>query len=151
MQTNTEFDQKLSDLQRHVEDVKASAKAAASEDHARIKQRIDKAHADADGAAMDAKRKTGEARDDASASWAKMKADASAKMTEFKAHADQRANQVDAKVAAKDADWAADDAAEAIDYADWAVQNASLAILAAIDARVYADERAAMVSLWTYP
>ena len=145
MQTTMEFDQKLSDLQHHVEDVKKSAKAAAAEDHAKIKQRIDRAHADADGAAMDAKGKAGDARDDASASWAKMKADASAKMTDFKAHADQRANQVDAKLAAKDADWAEADAAEAIDYADWAVQNASLAILYSIDARVYADEREALV------
>jgi hypothetical protein len=49
---------------------------------------------------------------------------------------------VDAKVAAKDADWTEDDAAEALDFADWAVDNAELAILDAIHARAYADKLA---------
>jgi hypothetical protein len=34
------------------------------------------------------------------------------------------------------------DAADAIDYAEWTVDNARLAVLDAIDARAYADERA---------
>jgi hypothetical protein len=34
------------------------------------------------------------------------------------------------------------DAYAAIDYADWAVENAQVAILDAIDARVSADEKA---------
>jgi hypothetical protein len=38
--------------------------------------------------------------------------------------------------------WAEDDAAAAIDYASWTVDNARLAVLDAIDARVYADELA---------
>jgi hypothetical protein len=47
---------------------------------------------------------------------------------------------MDAKAAAKDADWAERDAADALDFADWAVDSAQLAILDAIDARVYAEE-----------
>ena len=58
---------------------------------------------------------------------------------------DRRADQVDAKVAASEADWAEDDAAEAIDYAAWTVDNARLAVLDAIDARAYADELATTV------
>src|SRR6266545_4555545 len=47
-----------------------------------------------------------------------------------------------AKDAASDADWAENDAADAIDYAAWTVDNARLAVLDAIDARAYADELA---------
>jgi len=71
--------------------------------------------------------------------WAQLKADAAAKMSDVKANIDKRTRQVDAKVAADDADWAEADAAEALDFADWAVENAQLAMLGAIDARAYAD------------
>ncbi len=49
---------------------------------------------------------------------------------------------MDAEAAANDADWAEDEAASAIDYAEWTVDNTRLAVLDAIDARAYADERA---------
>jgi hypothetical protein len=55
---------------------------------------------------------------------------------------DRRAGRLDAKVAAGQADGAEDDAADAIDFAAWTVDNARLAVLDAIDARVYADELA---------
>jgi hypothetical protein len=42
-----------------------------------------------------------------------------------------------------DAEMAESDAADAIDFAEWAVDNARLSVLSAIDARGYADERAA--------
>jgi hypothetical protein len=68
--------------------------------------------------------------------------DAKTRLDEFKAKAQRRADQVDADFAASDADWAEADAYDAIDYADWAVDSARVAILDAIDARVYADEKA---------
>ncbi len=71
-----------------------------------------------------------------------MKADAAAQREDMKAKINKRTDQLDAKAAAKDADWAEDDAAEAIDYAVWMVYDAQLAVLDALDARVYADERA---------
>ena len=55
---------------------------------------------------------------------------------------DRRADQLDAKVAAGQAEGAEADAAEAIDFAAWTVDNARLAVLDAIDARVYADDLA---------
>src|SRR6266545_2456376 len=55
------------------------------------------------------------------------------------------AKQQAAKAAASDADRAEGDAADAIDYAEWTVDNARLAVLDAIDARAYADERAKAV------
>jgi len=50
------------------------------------------------------------------------------------------ADQLDARIAANQADGAEADAADAIDFAVWTVDNARLAVLDAIDARAYADE-----------
>jgi hypothetical protein len=55
---------------------------------------------------------------------------------------DRRADQRDAKLAARQADGAEADAADAIEFAAWTVDHARLAVLDAIDARVYADELA---------
>ena len=67
-----------------------------------------------------------------------LKADAGAKVSDVKANIENRTRQVDAKVAAGDADWAEADAAEALDFADWAVESAQLTILDAIHARAHA-------------
>ena len=83
--------------------------------------------------------------DDARDSWEQARADAQAKMAVLKAKAQRRRDKVDADFAASDADWAEADASAAIDYADWAVENARLAILDAIDARITANELAAAV------
>jgi len=48
---------------------------------------------------------------------------------------DKRSDQLDAKVATTDADWAEADAADVIDFASWAVDNARLLALDALDAR----------------
>jgi hypothetical protein len=69
-----------------------------------------------------------------------MKVDAAAKLDDFEATMDRRADQHDAKVAARQADGAEADAADAIEFAAWTVDHARLAVLDAIDARVYADE-----------
>jgi hypothetical protein len=61
-------------------------------------------------------------------------------MDDVRAKIDKRTQQLDAKGAARDADWAEADAADALDFAEWAVDNAQLAMLDAIDARVYADK-----------
>jgi hypothetical protein len=71
-----------------------------------------------------------------------LKADAAARMDDFEAKVDRRADQRDAKVAARQADGAEADAADAIEFAAWTVDHARLAVLDAIDARVYADELA---------
>ena len=85
------------------------------------------------------------AAEEAQGQWEQMRADAQSRVAALKAKAERRANQIDADFAASDADWAAADAYTAIDNAEWAVENARLAILDAIDARAYADERAAAV------
>jgi glycerol-3-phosphate dehydrogenase len=95
-----------------------------------------------DQAATDAQQDASAAAASARSKWTQMKTDAAAKMDDLQARIDKRAGQIDANVAADDAAWAEDDAAAAIDYASWTVDNARLAVLDAIDARVYADELA---------
>jgi hypothetical protein len=90
----------------------------------------------------DAKQQAGETADRAKSKWAQMKADAAARREDIKAKVNKRADQLDANVAADDADWAEQDAADAIDYAVWMVYDAQLAVLDALDARAYADQRA---------
>ncbi len=68
--------------------------------------------------------------------------DAGAGGVDLDARMDRRADRLDAKVAAGQAEGAEADAADAIDFAAWTVDNARLAVLDAIDARVYADELA---------
>ena len=119
-----------------------AARLAATESREQLRQRIDQAKVEVDQKATDAQQDASAAAASARSKWAQMKADAAAKMDDLQARIDKRADQVDANLAADDAAWAEDDAAAAIDYAAWTVDNARLAVLDAIDARVYADELA---------
>jgi len=135
-----DFSAKLDDLQQRAAHAKAAAQAAVSESREQLRQRIDQAKVDVDLAAMDARQQVGEAAASARSKWAQMKADAAAKLDDFEAKMDRRADQRDAKLAARQADGAEADAADAIEFAAWTVDHARLAVLDAIDARVYADE-----------
>jgi hypothetical protein len=137
-----DFSGKLDDLQQRAADAKAVAQAAASESRQQLRQRIDQARVDMDLAAKDAGQQVSEVAASARSTWAQMKADAAARLDDFEAKMDRRADQHDAKVAARQADGAEADAADAIEFAAWTVDHARLAVLDAIDARVYADELA---------
>jgi hypothetical protein len=76
-----------------------------------------------------------------------MKTDAAGRREDIKAKIDKRADQLDAKAAATDADWAEQDAADALDYAVYVIYDAQLAVLDALDARAYADERAKVAGM----
>jgi hypothetical protein len=110
--------------------------------HATSKQRIGQAQDDLDQAVEEAKQQGSQAADEARGKWAQMKADAAARRDDVKAKIDQRSRELDAKTAASEAGWAEADAVDALDYAAWTVSNARLAVLDAIDARAFADERA---------
>jgi hypothetical protein len=142
-----DFSAKLDELQAKVNETVETARAAAAENRDQLKQRVDQAQSEAKQAMENAKQQAGEAADRAQSKWAQMKADAEAKREDIKAKIDKRADQLDAKAAAKDADWAEQDAADAIDYAVWMVYDAQLAVLDALDARVYADERAKIAGM----
>jgi hypothetical protein len=64
-------------------------------------------------------------------------------LPEFWDRVDRKRDEHDVKKAERDAEDAEEDAADALDYATWAVDQAQLAVLHAIDARTWADERAA--------
>ena len=98
--------------------------------------------ADLNQSVENARQEVSQAADTARTKWAQLKADAAAKMSDVKANIDKRTREMDAKVAADDADWAEADAAEALDFADWAVENAQLTMLGAVHARAYADKLA---------
>jgi hypothetical protein len=142
-----DFEKQLDDLRDHVSEVQASVQTAASETHDQVKQRIDRARTEMDKATDEARRNLANAAASDASKWAQLKADASTRMASVKAKVDQRSNEFDARVAATNADAAKADAYAAIDFADWAVENARLVILDAIDARVYADERAATAAV----
>jgi hypothetical protein len=141
MDFSSQFDQ----LNQRVTEAKAAAQAAA-DSREKLRQRIDRAQADLDKAASDARQRVSEATSDSRGKWAQMKADAAARRDDVKAKIDERTRQTDAKAAASDADWAEADAVDALDYAAWTVDNAELAVLDAIDARAYADDRAKLAS-----
>jgi hypothetical protein len=141
-----DFSAKLENLKAKVDEVVTSARAAAAEDREQLKQRVDQAQDEANKTVQDARQRADQAADRAQSKWAEMKTDAAARREDFKAKIDKRANQLDAKAAATDADWAEQDAADAIDYAIWVVSDAQLAVLDALDARAYADERAKIAS-----
>ena len=141
-----DFSTKLENLKAKVDEVVTSARAAAAEDRDQLKQRVDQAQDEANKAVADAKQRADQAADRAQSKWAQMKTDAAARREDIKAKINKRADQLDAKAAAKDADWAEEDAADAIDYAIWVVSDAQLAVLDALDARAYADERAKVAS-----
>jgi hypothetical protein len=137
-----DFSAKLQDLKSKVNEMVDHAQAAADENHEQLKQRVDRTQADANRAMQGAQQQAEETADRAKSKWAQMKADAAARREDIKAKIDKRADQLDAKAAASEADWAERDAADAIDYAEWMVYDAELAVLDALDARAYADERA---------
>jgi hypothetical protein len=137
-----DFSTQFQTLETRTAEALAAVRSAATESRDQLRARIDQAQVDLDLASKDSKQKAGEATDRAKSKWAQMKADATAKRDDVKAKIDKRNAQLDAKMAANDAEWAEADAADAIDYAQWMVENARLAALDAIDARIYADERA---------
>ena len=140
MTEHTELYNRLEALQQRVATTMAAVHAAAAESDAQLKQRIDRAQAELDRSAEITREQLAQASDSVRATWAELKSEAAARMSNVKANLDRRALQMDAKGAAKEADWAEADAADALDFADWAVENAELAMLDAIHARTYADE-----------
>ena len=137
-----DFSAILDDLQQRAARTKAAAQAAVSESREQLRQRIDQARVDVNLGAKDARQQVDEAAASTRGKWAQLKADAAVKLDDLEATMDRRADQRDVKVAARQADGAEADAADAIEFAAWTVDHARLAVLDAIDARVYADELA---------
>jgi hypothetical protein len=130
-------------LQQRVADLKSSADQARRETNEQIKARIDQAKADIAGRQDAVKAKAGQAADQAQSQWKSIEADAAAKTQELRDRIGRQRDERDVKKAEREAEAAEEDAADALDYASWAVDQAELAVLDAIDARAWADARAA--------
>jgi len=130
-------------LQTRAAELKSSFDQAQHETNEQVRARLDQAKADIAGRQSAVKEKAGQAADHAQSQWKSMKADAAAKMQDLQDRIARRRDQHDVKMAEQDAETAEEDAADALDYASWAVDQAQLAVLDAVDARSWADARAA--------
>jgi DNA repair exonuclease SbcCD ATPase subunit len=130
-------------LQQRTAALKSSADQARHETAAQIKARIDQTKADIDAGQEAVKAQAGEASEHAQSQWKSLKADAAARNQALRDRVDRQRNEHDVKKAEQQAEDAEDDAADALDYALWVVDQAQLAVLDAIDARSWADARAA--------
>ena len=130
-------------LEQRAADLKSSFDKSRKETNEQVKARLSYAKADIDARQGAAKDKAEQAADRTQSQWKSMKADAAAKMQAMQDRVDRKRDEHDVKKAARDAEAAAENASDALDYATWAVDQAQLAVLDAVDARTWADERAA--------
>ena len=130
-------------LQAKAADLKSSLDSSRHETNEQIKARVAKAKTKADAASATAHGKAGQAADRGHAQWQSFKADTSAKMQQLQGQIGRKRDELDVKVAERDAEAAEYNAADALDYAAWAIDQAELAALDAADARAWADARAA--------
>jgi hypothetical protein len=130
-------------LQQRTAALKSSAEQAQHETAAQIKARIDQTKADIAAKQAAVKAQAGQATEHAQSQWKLMKASAAAKTQDLHDRIGRQRDEHDVKKAEQQAEDAEDDAADALDYALWVVDQAQLAVLDAIDARSWADARAA--------
>jgi hypothetical protein len=130
-------------LQKRAADLKSSFDQARQETNEQVKARVDQTKADIAAHDSAAKEKAGQAAGRAQSQWKSMQADAAAKRQDLQDRIARKRDQHDVKMAEEDAEAAEEDAADALDYATWVVEQAKLAVLDAVDARTWADARAA--------
>jgi len=130
-------------LQKRAADVKSSFEQARHETNEQVKARLDQARAGIAARQSAAKQKAGRAASRAQSQWKSMRADAATKMQDLQDRIARKRDQHDVKMAEEDAEAAEEDAADALDCATWAVEQAQVTVLAAVNARTWADARAA--------
>ena len=130
-------------LQQKTAALKSSADQALHETDAQIKARISQTKANIAASQDAVKAKATQATDKAQSQWQALIADAAAKRQGLRDRIDHQRDEHDIKKAEQQAEDAEDDAADALDYALWVVDQAQLAVLDAIDARAWANARAA--------
>ena len=130
-------------LQQRAAALKSSADQARHETAAQIKARIDQTKADIAASQDAVKAQAGQASEHAQSQWKSLKADTAARNQALRDRIDHQRDEHDVKKAEQQAEDAEDDAADALDYALWVVDQAQLTVLDAIDARTWADARAA--------
>jgi peptidoglycan hydrolase CwlO-like protein len=127
-------------LQQQVTEVKEAADRAREETSEQVRARIEHVKADLAAHRERAGEKAGQAAGRPQSQWQSVKADAQAKMRDLQDRIGRKRDELDVKAAEQDAE---DDAIDALDFAEWAAEQAEVAVLDAINARAWADERAA--------
>ena len=104
-------------LKEQVEKADRAVKAAAEQNQAEIKAKVDEARRDADERAAELRAKTDEAGREGESQWREMQADLKGHIERVRQRTDAKKAAVDADVAESDADWAEADAEDAIAFA----------------------------------
>ena len=134
-------------LKEQADKADRTVKAAAEQNQAEIKAKVDEARRDADERAAELRAKTDKAaREGKESHWREMQADLDLHIERARQRMDAKKAAVDADVAASDADWAEADAEDAIAFALSAIVEAEYATLDAMLARENAAQLAASSS-----
>ena len=135
--------ERLADLSAHAKKAEDTVAAAQKETHDKIMSRWEQARADATATTEIVNEQIESVGDRAAKDWNARKAKIAADMDALKAKVVRKKRELDARLAAKEADRLESDASVAIDYAIAAVDQARLAVLDAVDGRIHAEDRRA--------
>jgi hypothetical protein len=130
-------------LQAQVAEVKSSLEASRHETNEQIRARIADARAKAGAAQGAVHDHTDEAADRVHTQWQSFKADVATMLQELKGRIGRQRDEHDVKEAEIAAERAEDNAVDALGFAVLAVYGFQVEVLDAVDARAWADERAA--------
>ncbi len=130
-------------LQAQVTELKIALDQAREESREQVRARIQQVKADIAAHQETARGKAGQAAGRAQSQWQVMRADAAAKMRDLHGRIERKRDELDVKMAEDDAVGAEEDAIDALGFARWAAEQAEVAVLDAVDARAWADQRAA--------
>ena len=130
-------------LQKQVAELRDSAERALGETSEQVEERIRQVKAQPSAQQETLRDKAGQAAGHARSPWQSIKADAAARFRDAHDRIDRRREELDVKKAGQHAEAAEEDALDALDLAWLVTGQAELAVLDAIAARAWADERAA--------
>ncbi len=129
----------LSDLSVRAKNLETAVTAAQKEGHDKVVARTAEARASATASVDKVKQSLKAARDAGSTKWGAMEVKLGADMDALKTRISEKKRAIDARIAERDAEDAADDASFAIDYAISSIEQAKLAAFDAISARLNAE------------
>lgn len=130
-------------VQEQATELRTTLDQARRETSEQVRARIAQFRADTAAQRNSARDKARQTVGQAQSQWQSMRADAATRMRNIHDHIDSKRDEMDVKKAERHAEHAETDAEEALDFAWWAVGEAQLSVLDALDARAWADERAA--------
>ena len=122
-------------LSEKVDEDKRIIRAAASASEAELKAKVDEARKNADDRAAELNAKTQEAADEAKAHWQQIQSDWDQHRQNVRRRIDELKAAQDLESAEDRAEWAEGDARDAVEFAANAIDEATYAMLDAIQAR----------------